>query len=86
MLDYDKSNELMLAREAKYMESIQGIPGLNADVVAVMADLYRSGWRDCWMEEAKARLCVVLDLPPEYIDVSENELIAHIEGSADDVR
>ena len=54
MLDYDKSNELMLAREAKYMESIQGIPGLNAGVVAVMSDLYRSGWRDCWMEEAKA--------------------------------
>ena len=75
MLDYDKSNELMLAREAKYMESIQGIPGLSDGVVAVMSDLYRSGWRDCWMEEAKARLCVVLDTAP-----------AHIEESTDDVR
>ena len=86
MLDYDKSNELMLAREAEYMKSIQGIPGLNADVVAVMADLYRSGWRDCWMEEAKARLCVVLDTAPAYKDVSEDKPTAHIEGSADDVR
>ena len=71
MLDYDKSNELMLAREAKYMESIQGIPGLNDGVVAVMADLYRSGWRDCWMEEAKARLYLVLDTAPAYKEGSE---------------
>ena len=54
MLDYDKSQELMLAREAAYIEELQAIPGLNADVVAVMSNLYRSGWRDCWMEEAKA--------------------------------
>jgi hypothetical protein len=56
MLSYDKSNELMRATEAKYMESIQEIPGLSADVVAVMSNLYRSGWRDCWMEEAKAQI------------------------------
>ena len=86
MLDYDKSNELMLAQEAKYMESIQEIPGLSADVVAVMSDLYRSGWRDCWMEEAKARLCVVLDTAPAYKEVSEDKPTAHIEGSTDDVR
>jgi hypothetical protein len=43
-----------LAQEAAYMKSILEIPGLNADVVAVMSNLYRSGWRDCWMEEAKA--------------------------------
>ena len=75
MLDYDKSQELMLAQEADYMKSILEIPGLNADVLAVMSNLYRSGWRDCWMEEAKARLCVVLDTAPAYK-----------EGSADDVR
>lgn len=75
MLDYDKSQELMLAQEAEYIKSILEIPGLNADVVAVMSNLYRSGWRDCWMEEAKARLCVVLDTAPAYK-----------EGSADDVR
>lgn len=86
MLDYDKSNELMLAREAKYMESIQGIPGLSDGVVAVMSDLYRSGWRDCWMEEAKARLHISLEIPPAYKDVSEDKPTAHIEGSTDDVR
>jgi hypothetical protein len=75
MLDYTKSNELMLAQEADYMKSILEIPGLNADVVAVMSNLYRSGWRDCWMEEAKARLYLVLDTAP-----------AHKEGSTDDVR
>jgi len=56
MLTYDKSQELMLAQEAEYMKTILGIPGLSADIVAVMSDLYRSGWRDCWMEEAKARI------------------------------
>jgi hypothetical protein len=71
MLDYDKSNELMLAQEAKYLETIQEIPGLSVDVVAVMSNLYRAGWRDCWMEEAKARLCVVLDMPPAYKEGSE---------------
>ena len=54
MLDYDKSQKLMLAKEAEHLESIQAIPGLNPDVVAVMCSLYRAGWRDCWMEEAKA--------------------------------
>jgi len=51
MLDYDKSQELMLAEEAKHLESIQEIPGLNPDVVAVMVSLYRTGWRDCWIVE-----------------------------------
>ncbi len=62
MLDYDKSQELMLAKEADYMKSIIEIPGLNADVVAVMSNLYRSGWRDCWMEEAKARFKETTDI------------------------
>ena len=84
MLDYDKSQELMLAKEADYMKSIIEIPGLNADVVAVMSNLYRSGWRDCWMEEAKARLCVVIDTA--YKNMGADELIAHIEESTDDVR
>jgi hypothetical protein len=65
MLDYDKSQELMLAEEAKHMEKLQGIPDINVSVLAAMAALYRAGWRDCWMEEAKARLCVVLDVPPK---------------------
>jgi hypothetical protein len=56
MLDYDKSQELMLAEEAKHLEIIQAIPGVNADVVAAMCSLYRRGWRDCWMEEAKAQI------------------------------
>ena len=34
MLDYDKSQELMLAQEADYMKSIQEIPGLNPDILA----------------------------------------------------
>jgi hypothetical protein len=84
MLDYDKSQELMLAQEADYMKSILEIPGLNADVVAVMSNLYRSGWRDCWMEEAKARLCVVIDTA--YKEVSEDVPTAHIEEGTDDVR
>ena len=75
MLDYNKSQELMLAKEAEYMKSLQEMPDVNAAVLAAMATLYRAGWRDCWMEEAKARLCVVLDTAPAYK-----------EGSADDVR
>ena len=75
MLNYDKSQELMLAKEAEYMKSLQEMPDVNAAVLAAMATLYRAGWRDCWMEEAKARLCVVLDTAPAYK-----------EGSADDVR
>jgi hypothetical protein len=66
MLDYDKSQELMLAKEAEYMEKLQEMPDVNAAVLAAMATLYRAGWRDCWMEEAKARLCIVLDTPPAY--------------------
>ena len=62
MLDYDKSQEMMLIEEAKHLESIQAIPGLNADVVAAMCSLYRAGWRDCWMEEAKAHLYVGIDI------------------------
>ena len=54
MLNYDKSQKLMLANEAEHMKSIQAIPDLNAEVVAVISALYRAGWRDCWMEEAKA--------------------------------
>ena len=54
MLDDDKSQELMLANEAELMKSIQEIPDLNASAIAAMAALYRAGWRDCWMEEAKA--------------------------------
>jgi hypothetical protein len=83
MLDYTKSNELMLAKEAEYMKSLQAIPSLNAGVLAVMSDLYRSGWRDCWMEEAKARLCVVLDTA--YKEVSEDVPTAHIEEGTDNV-
>lgn len=75
MLDYTKSNELMLAKEAEYMKSIQEIPSLNAGVLAVMSDLYRSGWRDCWMEEAKARLAILVDVSP-----------TNKEGIVDDVR
>ena len=62
MLDYDKSQELMLAEEAKHLETIQAIPGVNADVVAAMCSLYRRGWRDCWMEEAKARFKETTDI------------------------
>lgn len=54
MLDYDKSQELMLANEAKHMEIFLGIPDINASALAAMSALYRAGWRDCWMEEAKA--------------------------------
>ena len=75
MLDYTKSNELMLAKEAEYMKSIQEIPSLNAGVLALMSDLYRSGWRDCWMEEAKARLTILVDVSP-----------TNKEGIVDDVR
>lgn len=75
MLDYDKSQELMLAEEAKHLESIQAIPGLNPDVVAAMCSLYRAGWRDCWMEEAKARLVILVDVSP-----------TNKEGSTDDVQ
>lgn len=56
MLDYDKSQELMLAQEAEYMKSLQEMPDVNAAVLAAMAALYRAGWRDCWMEEAKNQL------------------------------
>ena len=55
MLTYTKSEELMLAKEAGYMEKLQEIPDLNVSALAAMAALYRAGWRECWMEEAKAQ-------------------------------
>lgn len=54
MLTYTKSEELMLAKEAAYIEKLQAIPDLNVSALAAMCSLYRAGWRDCWMEEAKA--------------------------------
>ena len=56
MLNYDKSQELMLAKEAAYMKELLEIPDLNAAALAAMAALYRAGWRECWMEEAKAQV------------------------------
>lgn len=53
MLDYIKSEELMLAKEAEHMKKLLELPDLSVDVVAVMSALYRTGWRDCWLEEAK---------------------------------
>lgn len=53
MLGYDKSNELMLAKEAQYMEKLQDIEGVNDAVVAAMSSLYRAGWEDCWMAVAE---------------------------------
>lgn len=54
MIDRAKSEELMLAREAQYIEELKNIkgPSLNADALAVMSGLYRAGWRDCWEAEA----------------------------------
>ena len=75
MLTYTKSEELMLAKEAAYIEKLQAIPDLNTSALAAMAALYRAGWRECWMEVAKA-----------HFDVSEDEPTAHIEESTDDVR
>jgi hypothetical protein len=54
MLDYNKSQELMLAKEAAYIEKLQAIPGVNVEAIAAMVALYRAGWRECWMEEVKA--------------------------------
>ena len=54
MMDYSKSQELMLAREAQYIDDLKDLEGMNADVLGAMSSLYRAGWRDCWMEEAKA--------------------------------
>ena len=53
MLGYDKSKELMLAREAKYMEKLQEIEGVNTDVLSAMSSLYRAGWEDCWIAVAE---------------------------------
>jgi hypothetical protein len=75
MLTYTKSEELMLAKEAAYMEKLQEIPDLNVSALAAMAALYRAGWRECWMEVAKA-----------HFDVSEDEPTAHKEEGTDDVR
>ena len=54
MLDYNKSSELMLAKEAAYMKELLEIPGVDAETLAAMCSLYRAGWRECWMEEVKA--------------------------------
>ena len=54
MLDYHKSTELMLAKEAEYMKELLEIPDVDGETLAAMSALYRSGWRECWMEEAKA--------------------------------
>jgi hypothetical protein len=56
MIGFNKSEELMVAKEAQYIADLQGIPGMNADVLAAMSSLYRAGWRDCWMAEAVAQL------------------------------
>ena len=56
MIDFNKSEELMVAKEAQYIADLQEIPGINADVLAAMTSLYRTGWRDCWMAEAVAQL------------------------------
>lgn len=52
MIDRAKSETLMLAREAGYIESLKEIQDMNPDVLAAMASLYRAGWRDCWEAEA----------------------------------
>lgn len=46
----DDSERWMAESEAEYMADLMRKVGgsLNADVLAVMAGLYRSGWRDCW--------------------------------------
>lgn len=48
-MDYAESERLMLAREAAYLADLRDRLGdeLNPDVLAVMAGLYRAGWRDC---------------------------------------
>ena len=52
MIDRANSEELMLAREAQYIEEIKEVQGTSPEVLAVMAALYRAGWRDCWETEA----------------------------------
>jgi hypothetical protein len=46
----------MLEEEAKHMESLQEIPGLNPEILAVISALYRSGWRDCWLTEIVSQI------------------------------
>ena len=48
VIDRVKSEELMLAREAGYIEELGNIKELSAEVIATMVGLYRAGWRDCW--------------------------------------
>jgi len=74
MLDWTESEKRMLAEEAKHMESILDIPGLNADIVAVMSSLYRTGWRDCWIVEMFA-----------HADVNTNGASAHKEKGKSNV-
>jgi hypothetical protein len=37
------------------MKELLEIPGVDVETLAAMSALYRSGWRECWMEEAKAQ-------------------------------
>ena len=52
MIDRATSEKLMLAMEAGYIEEIKEVQGTSPEVLAVMAALYRAGWRDCWETEA----------------------------------
>lgn len=51
----EESERRMIAREAWYIDELRQRMSdtLNAEVVAVMASLYRAGWRDCYMEMTK---------------------------------
>jgi hypothetical protein len=62
MLDFNKSQKQMLAKEAEYMEKLQEMPDVNAAVLAAMSTLYRSGWRDCWVEQARAELAKTVEV------------------------
>ena len=75
MIDRAKSEELMLAKEAGYISEIEQIKGTSPEVLAVMSSLYRAGWRDCWMEEAKAQ--------PQW---TLEDSLGIKKGSADNVR
>lgn len=61
MTSTQKSEALMLAKEAGYIESLKEIPGISAEVLAAMSSLYRAGWRDCWVVEAEAQLDKIME-------------------------
>lgn len=47
------SHARMLEREAKYIADLRAVVPESegrADVIDVMRELYRAGWRDCWEE------------------------------------